>query len=309
MMAPQIQRLLLILLLSLIGTTLTSGQESENTTTIDPNAVQYVKFNVQMDDSTTDSFVVEVHPEWAPIGAARFLELVDDGSCNNLVRFFRVLPDFIVQFGISGVPEVADFWMDQTLMDEPVLESNTAGTLSFAMASANTRTTQVFVNLVDNLFLDDAGFAPFAKLYSERDMQVVNQFYAGYGEGAPEGNGPDQYRMQTEGTFYLQQEFPELSYIISAERLDGPPSDDAAVETDTDESDETPPPLETDTDMEDEEDTATDAASDSASSNSDTTSDAAPTTATTDSSSTHSLSRIKNYIILSGVMFAPGLVM
>ena len=192
--------------------------------------LDYVRFDVQIDDATTDFFIVEVHPEWAPIGAKRFLDLVklDEPTVPapffNEQRFFRVIEDFIVQWGISGDPEVAEEWARMTVVDDAVIESNVAGTLTFAQTNVpNSRSTQVFINYVDNSFLDESGFAPFGRLYSDRDMEVAMRLYSGYGEGPPEGDGPDQFRLTEEGNDYLEAEFPLLSYIISAERLEGPP--------------------------------------------------------------------------------------
>jgi len=185
--------------------------------------IEYIQFNVQLDDATTDAFVVEVHKDWAPLGAARFLELVD-ASFFDGTRFFRVIDDFIVQWGISGSPEVTQMWSTNFIQDEPVIESNVEGTLTFAMAGPNTRTTQVFINYVDNIFLDDSGFSTFGKMYTPQDLDVAKKLYAGYGEGAPDGNGPDQFQIEAEGNAYLEADFPLLSYVISTERLPGPPA-------------------------------------------------------------------------------------
>ena len=191
--------------------------------------IDYVRFDVQLDDTTTDFFIVEVHPEWAPIGARRFLELVELGEPQipapfyNEQRFFRVLDNFIAQWGISGDPEVAQTWARRTIVDDPVIESNVAGTLTFATAGENFRTTQTFINYGDNTYLDAEGFAPFGKLYSDRDMEVAKQLYSGYGEGPPEGDGPDQLKYIAEGNEYLEARFPLLSYIISTQILEGPP--------------------------------------------------------------------------------------
>ena len=183
--------------------------------------VQYVQFNVQIDADTTDSFVVQVHPSWAPIGAARFLALVDSSFFDD-VRFFRVIDGFVAQFGISGDPQVTAEWDRAYLEDDPVVASNVRGTLSYASAGSGTRTTQIFANLNDNTFLDNGGFAPFAQI-SEEDMSVVDQLYEGYGEGAPDGPGPSQGLVASQGNAYLDADFPLLSSIISVERIQAPP--------------------------------------------------------------------------------------
>jgi uncharacterized surface protein with fasciclin (FAS1) repeats/cyclophilin family peptidyl-prolyl cis-trans isomerase len=144
-----------------------------------------------------------------------------------------VVEDFMAQFGISGDPAIASTWSSLTLDDDPVIASNTRGTLSFATAGPNTRTTQMFINLVDNSFLDDSGFAPFGIVY-EADaggMDAVDALYAAYGDGPPNGNGPDQGRIQEEGNEYLMNEFPLLSYIESVRRIPSPQFVDTGDDT------------------------------------------------------------------------------
>lgn len=131
-------------------------------------------------------------------------------------RFFRVIPGFIVQFGINGSPEVQKQWRGANLSDDPVRVSNDRGTVVFATAGPNTRTTQLFINTRDqgNSFLDRQGFAPIGKVIE--GMDVVDAMYSGYGEGAPQGNGPNQGMIQTQGNSYLSSKYPKLSYIVSA---------------------------------------------------------------------------------------------
>jgi peptidyl-prolyl cis-trans isomerase A (cyclophilin A) len=163
--------------------------------------------------TTRGDIVIEVTRAWAPLGADRFYNLVKNGFYND-ASFFRVLPGFVVQFGISAKPSVAMVWHDATIKDDPVKESNLRGTLTFATAGRNTRTTQVFINLADNKTLDGMGFAPFGKMV--KGMDVVEKLYSGYGEGAPEGNGPDQSRITNEGKAYLDKNFPKLDSIKTA---------------------------------------------------------------------------------------------
>ncbi len=155
-------------------------------------------------------FTVEVTRKWAPRGADRFYELVNarfyDGS-----RFFRVVPRSVAQFGINGDPATNSLWNQMRIPDDPVHESNQKGTLSFAMNGPATRTTQVFINLADNKYLDSAGFAPFGKVISGID--VPGQLYRGYGDWPPRGSGPSEERVQREGNGYLERYFPRLDYI------------------------------------------------------------------------------------------------
>jgi peptidyl-prolyl cis-trans isomerase A (cyclophilin A) len=158
-------------------------------------------------------FVVQVNRDWAPLGADRFYNLVKSGFYDD-VRFFRVISGFMVQFGINGTPNVMAQWRDKPIKDDPVTQSNKRGTITFAMAGPNTRTSQVFINFVDNTNLDRMGFAPFGHVISGLD--VVDKLNAEYGEGAPRGRGPDQSRMQREGNAYLVKDFPRLDYVKKA---------------------------------------------------------------------------------------------
>ena len=173
-------------------------------------------------DTSKGEFVVQVTRDWAPRGADRFHELVASGFYDD-VRFFRVIRSpkpFMVQFGISGDPRVSARWSAATLADDPVRMSNTRGRITYGTAGPNTRTTQVFINYADNRFLDRHGFAPFGEVIS--GMEVVDSLYAEYGEGAPEGRGPDQGRMEKEGNAYLLSGWPELDYIRTARIADAP---------------------------------------------------------------------------------------
>jgi peptidyl-prolyl cis-trans isomerase A (cyclophilin A) len=161
-------------------------------------------------DTSKGLFVIEVHRDWAPNGADRFYNLVKNGFYNG-ARFFRVLEGFMAQFGINGDPSIAAVWGDANIKDDPVKQSNVRGTITFATAGPNTRTTQVFINYGDNAELDGQGFSPFGKVVS--GMDVVDSLYAGYGDGPPRGAGPDQGRMQAYGNAYLQKSFPKLDYV------------------------------------------------------------------------------------------------
>lgn len=165
-------------------------------------------------ETTAGDFVIEVNKEWAPAGADRFYNLVNNGFYDG-VAFFRVIEGFMVQFGIHGDPLVSASWQTSQIQDDTPMQSNARGTASFAMTSQpNSRTTQIFINFGDNSNLDSYGFAPFGTV--TEGMDVVDQLYSGYGEGAPQGTGPDQLRFTDEGNAYLQSEFPELDYVERA---------------------------------------------------------------------------------------------
>ena len=158
-------------------------------------------------------FVIQVTRAWAPQGADRFYNLVKNGFFDN-VRFFRVISGFMVQFGINGDPALSAKWRDANINDDRVTQSNKRGMITFATAGPNTRTTQVFINFADNSNLDGLGFSPFGKVVT--GMNVVDGLYAGYGEGAPRGNGPDQGHLQSEGNAYLAKEFPRMDFVKKA---------------------------------------------------------------------------------------------
>jgi peptidyl-prolyl cis-trans isomerase A (cyclophilin A) len=166
--------------------------------------------------TTKGDFTLEIHRAWSPLGADRFYNLVKAGFFSD-TAFFRVIEGFMVQFGIHGNPDVSAVWRAAGIKDDPVLESNKRGYVSFAMAGPNTRTTQLFINFVDNTSLDKMGFSPIGRVID--GMAVVESIYSGYGEGAPDGKGPDQGLLQVNGNKYLKAEFPKLDYIKNAELL------------------------------------------------------------------------------------------
>ncbi len=163
-------------------------------------------------ETTAGVFVIEVHRDWAPLGADRFYNLVKRGWYDG-VRFHRVLEDFTAGFGIHDDPYVNRIWQNELLEDDPVTQSNTRGRVSFARSGANSRTTHVFVNSKDNSNLDDR-FAPFGEVIE--GMEVVDELYAGYGDGPPRGEGVYQARALALGAEYFDAEFPELDRIERA---------------------------------------------------------------------------------------------
>ena len=164
--------------------------------------------------TTKGDFVLEVQRAWAPLGADRFYNLVKTGYFDD-IAFFRAIQGFMVQFGIHGSPQVSAQWRDARIPDDPPAgQSNSRGFISFATAGPNTRTTQVFINYGNNAMLDGQGFTPFGHVVE--GMDVVESLYQGYGEGAPQGMGPDQGRIQAEGNAYLRKDFPQLDYVRTA---------------------------------------------------------------------------------------------
>jgi peptidyl-prolyl cis-trans isomerase A (cyclophilin A) len=161
-------------------------------------------------ETSAGTFVIEVHRDWAPKGADRFYNLVKYGFFDDC-RFFRVIPGFMVQFGMNGDPAVGAAWTSARIQDDPVKESNKRGYITFAKPNApNARTTQVFINFADNTNLDKDGFAPFGKVVS--GMNVVDKLNATY--GATPGN--DQANIQAGGNAYLEKTYPKLDSIKKA---------------------------------------------------------------------------------------------
>jgi peptidyl-prolyl cis-trans isomerase A (cyclophilin A) len=160
--------------------------------------------------TTKGDFVVLVTRAWSPLGADRFYNLVKNGFFTN-VYFFRVVPGFVVQFGINGDPKIAAAWSHANIQDDPPGKaSNKHGTLTFATAGANTRTTQIFINFGDNSALDRQGFTPFGEV--AEGMDVVDKLYKGYGEQVTNLQG----EIETQGNDFLKSRFPNLDSIKSA---------------------------------------------------------------------------------------------
>ena len=162
-------------------------------------------FNVRF-ETTKGPFVVEVHRDWAPLGAERFEELVKDGFYDG-ARVFRVVPNFVIQFGIAADPKMTSKW-NKPIKDDTPTQTNRYKSLAFATMGPETRTTQVFINLRSNQVLDKQGFAPFAVV--TEGMDVVEKLYAEYGEQ------PDQPRIERQGEAYLRANFPKLDVIRKA---------------------------------------------------------------------------------------------
>jgi peptidyl-prolyl cis-trans isomerase A (cyclophilin A) len=169
-------------------------------------------YRVKM-ETTAGDFIIEVHREWAPLGADRFYNLVKIGYFDN-VAFFRVLAGFMAQAGFHGDPAVSQVWLNARIKDDPVKQSNFPGMVTFATGGPNTRSAQIFINYGDNSYLDESGFSPFGKVVE--GFESVEDLYSGYGEGEPNGKGPSQAKLYRRGNAYLEAEFPELDYIVKA---------------------------------------------------------------------------------------------
>lgn len=173
--------------------------------TNEPTVPSADSFKVKFETSKGD-VIVQVHPEWAPLGAAQFKKLVEAGVYDE-ARFFRVIPGFMAQFGIAADPKLhAQF--DEPIQDDPVKASNKRGKITFATAGPNTRTTQLFINYGDNSRLDDQGFSPFGEVIS--GMEYVDAIESKHRET------PDQTMIEAKGNNYLKAKFPELDYIKKA---------------------------------------------------------------------------------------------
>jgi homoserine O-acetyltransferase len=165
-------------------------------------------------ESTQGAFVLEVHRDWAPIGADRFYNLVRAGFYDDS-RFYRVTPRF-AQFGIAGEPAIAGIWRTVMIADDPVRESNTRGRFAFAMTGPNARTTQIYICKTDMSAQDKDGFAPLGTVVE--GMETVDRLYAGYGEGAGGGmRGGRQGKIFAEGNAQLDRDFPKLERLVRAQ--------------------------------------------------------------------------------------------
>ncbi len=168
------------------------------------------EFKVRFETSA-GTFVIDVTRDWSPRGADRFYSLIRIGFYDDQ-RFFRVIPNFVVQWGMSGDPEISAAWQTARIKDDPVKESNVPGTITFAKTGApNSRTTQLFINLGDNsASLDGQGFAPFGRVVE--GMEIVGSFNAEYGS-TPSTN---QATIAERGNEFLNKNFPNLDYIVTA---------------------------------------------------------------------------------------------
>jgi peptidyl-prolyl cis-trans isomerase A (cyclophilin A) len=217
-----------LLITTLLMTTLSglsvpaAAEDKEKAAAAAPSLTEPAKLTEKAPDTfkvkvatTKGDITIEVTRAWAPNGADRFYNLVKAGYFSD-IAFFRAISGFMCQFGIHGDPAVSAAWRDAKIPDDKGgAASNTEGTVTFATAGPNTRTTQFFINLANNARLDSMGFTPFGKVVE--GMDVVKKLNTEYGEGAPQGRGPNQGKVQMMGNAYLKKEFPNLDYIKSAE--------------------------------------------------------------------------------------------
>lgn len=165
-------------------------------------------------ETTKGAFVVEVHRDWAPIGADRFYNLVASGFFDDQ-RLFRIRKNFIAQWGLHRDPTVIAKWKNANIPDDPPKQGNVRGTIAFAFVTPGTRTTQVYVNLVDNAQLDAQGFAPFGRIVD--GMGVVDAFYSEYDERSGGGvRAGRQGAAEAEGNAWFDREWPKLDRLITA---------------------------------------------------------------------------------------------
>ena len=170
------------------------------------------EFSVKFETSA-GAFTIKVTRAWSPNGADRFYNLVQHHYYDG-AAFFRVLSGFMAQFGLSAYPEVNQAWEHANIKDDPLVQSNRRGYVTFATAGPNTRTTQLFINYGNNSSLDHQGFTPFGLVTD--GMDTVDKLYSSYGEGAPEGHGPNQSLVGNRGRAYLEKYFPKLDSISNA---------------------------------------------------------------------------------------------
>ena len=224
----------------------------------DGKIVEFTVANLSEDYvGSNNKFRIQLEPTWSPLGVQRFEELTSDKFWDN-TYIFRVVSNFISQWGINSDPMKQQEWKDKgNIMDDPSIDgvSNDRGTVTFATSGSNSRTTQLFINTNDNAFLDSQGFTPIGKVLEGGcddandvstcygGMEVVDAFYSEYGES------PDQWKITTEGSNYLEEEFPNLSYFVSADFVGGHDDGDAEdTDEDNDEVSATIPTIITDMD-------------------------------------------------------------
>src|SRR5438094_4343088 len=204
------KRLYFVVFVVLAAASFLMGQAGTNAALKNPGSLKEMAPPVFKADFDTSAgpFVMEVHRDWAPNGADRFYNLVKNGFFDD-IRFFRVIPGFMAQFGIHGTPAIQSAWRNAEIKDDPVKQSNKRGYITFATAGPNTRTTQVFINYADNARLDSQGFAPFGQVVS--GMDVVDKLNSEYGERPNERNA---YMLK--GNAYVTKDFPNLDSVKKA---------------------------------------------------------------------------------------------
>ncbi len=200
-----------LLLLAAFAGLFSCSKPAPKSTAIEHSPAQF-KVKLQ---TTKGDVIILVHRDWAPLGADHFYELVKMGYYDNNA-FFRVIKNFVVQFGMNGDPAVNKSWSQITIKDDAPKVPNKTGSVTFAQTGEpNSRTTQIFINIHDNsAVLDPQGFSPFGEVIQGLDL--VMNLYSGYGDAPPQGEGPNQAAIADIGQPYLEEHFPHLDYIKKA---------------------------------------------------------------------------------------------
>ena len=211
-----LNRAIVAALFALLSACSGAKEEAKQAEAPKPAAPPPAEYKVRF-ETTKGPFVIEVKREWAPRGTDHFYELVSSRFYDG-TRFHRVIRGFVAQFGINGNPKTNSIWSATYIPDEspapPKRLKNKKGTITFAVRGPNTRATQVFVNLRDNLDLDKSGFLPFGRVME--GMDVVERLYYSYGELMPRGSGPDPEKSEMLGETYFARTFPRLDKIEKA---------------------------------------------------------------------------------------------
>jgi peptidyl-prolyl cis-trans isomerase A (cyclophilin A) len=207
----------IVVLLSCVAAVACVQRGGTRSPLLDPDSAELARqapdsFRVRFETSR-GPFVMQAVRAWAPHGVDRFHYLVRNGFYDG-VRFFRVVPGFVAQFGIHGDPAVSAVWRERRIPDDSVTQSNQLGFITFASSGPNSRTTQLFINRRDNRRLDAMGFAPIGRILE--GQAVADSLYEGYGEGPPRGAGPEQGLITSVGNVYLERAFPRLDSIVRA---------------------------------------------------------------------------------------------
>eukprot|EP00545_Synedropsis_sp_CCMP1620_P005696 CAMPEP_0119011386 /NCGR_PEP_ID=MMETSP1176-20130426/5645_1 /TAXON_ID=265551 /ORGANISM="Synedropsis recta cf, Strain CCMP1620" /LENGTH=237 /DNA_ID=CAMNT_0006964211 /DNA_START=52 /DNA_END=765 /DNA_ORIENTATION=- len=191
-----------------VATTRKTPSSSSTSSNLPSRTFAFNLGSLEGDASQTGTIYIKTRPDWAPLGVDRFHDLVESDFFIN-THFFRVVPGFVVQFGISGDTAIENQWRLKDLKDDPVVAKNVKGTVSFANSGPDTRTTQIFINLSDNSKnLDNLGFAPIGEVIL--GMDIVERINSEWGQQAK------QQKIISQGNSYLDTNFPRMSYVISA---------------------------------------------------------------------------------------------
>ena len=168
-------------------------------------------------ETSRGEVLVSAHRDWSPLGVDRLHFLVTHGYYDG-ARFFRVVPSFVVQWGIAGDPALSAVWGERRLPDEPVKQSNTRGRVSYARSGPNTRSVQLYINTGTNPRLDTTstfGFPPIGEVRS--GIELVDSMYAEYScRRGSQGTCPSQDSIEVKGNAYLERVYPKLDYITRA---------------------------------------------------------------------------------------------